>query len=122
MQIVEQTKELDSLKDNLKASEKKYIEIGGIFVSAITFLFGTINIFTNDKASPLQMFISTMGLGILLLLFASLLMLVVNKWEWKSFKTLMVTLIVIIYTILLCCITFGGDAFYGQLSTIFSAK
>ena len=122
LQIVEQTKELDSLKDNLKASEKKYIEIGGIFVSAITFLFGTINIFTNDKASPLQMFISTMGLGILLLLFASLLMLVVNKWEWKSFKTLMVTLIVIIYTILLCCITFGGDAFYGQLSTIFSAK
>lgn len=122
LQIIEQTKELNSLKDSLKATEKKYIEIGGIFVSAITFLFGTINIFTNDKASPLQMFISTIGLGILLVLFASLLMLVVSKREWNSFKSWAIASIVIGYTILLCFIIFGGDAFYGHLSTIFPAK
>lgn len=122
LQIIEQTKELNSLKDSLKASEKKYIEIGGIFVSAITFLFGTINIFTNDKASPLQMFISTIGLGILLVLFASLLMLVVSKREWNSFKSWAIASIVIGYTILLCFIIFGGDAFYGHLSTIFPSK
>lgn len=117
LRMIEQTKELNSLKDSLKASEKKYIEIGGIFVSAITFLFGTINIFTNDKTSPLQMFISTMGLGILLILFASLLVLVVNKNRFDSFKTWLFALIVIGYTVLLCFIIFGGDSFYQQLAT-----
>lgn len=118
LQMIEQTKELNTLKDNLKASEKKYIEIGGIFISAITFLFGTINIFTNDKASPLQMFISTMGLGILLILFASLLILVVNKNKINSFKTWFFVMIVVGYTILLCFIIFGGDAFYQQLGSL----
>lgn len=120
LQMIEQTKELNSLKDSLKASEKKYIEIGGIFVSAITFLFGTINIFTNDKATPLQMFTSIMGLGILLILFASLLVLVVNKNRLDSFKTWLCVFIVIGYTILLCFIIFGGEAFYKQLATALS--
>lgn len=120
LQMLEQTKELNSLKDSLKASEKKYIEIGGIFVSAITFLFGTINIFTNDKASPLQMFTSVMGLGILLILFASLLVLVVNKNKLNSFKTWFCSLIIIGYTILLCFIIFGGEAFYKQLAAVLS--
>lgn len=122
LQMIEQTKELNSLKDNLKASEKKYIEIGGIFVSAITFLFGTINIFTNVKASPLQMFISIMGLGILLVLFASLLVLVVSKNKLNSFKTWFFTIVVIGYTLLLCFIIFGGDAFYQQLATVLSIE
>ena len=120
--MIEQTKELNSLKDSLKASEKKYIEIGGIFVSAITFLFGTINIFTNDKASPLQMFSSTIGLGILLILFASLLVLVTNKNRLGSLKTWFFALIVIGYTVLLCFIIFGGSAFYQQLANTVSTK
>ena len=122
LQMIEQTKELNSLKDSLKASEKKYIEIGGIFVSAITFLFGTINIFTNDKASPLQMFTSVMGLGILLILFASLLVLVVNKNKFNSLKTWLCTIIIIAYTVLLCFIIFGGEAFYKQLSAVLSVQ
>ena len=122
LQMIEQTKELNSLKDSLKASEKKYIEIGGIFVSAITFLFGTINIFTNDKASPLQMFSSTIGLGILLILFASLLVLVTNKNRLGSLKTWFFALIVIGYTVLLCFIIFGGSAFYQQLANTVSTK
>lgn len=122
LQIIEQTKELKSIKDSLKNAEKKYIEIGGIFISAITFLFGTINIFTNDKASPLQMFTSTMGLGILLIIFASLMILIVGKREWCSFKSWTIALIIIGYTALLCFIIFGGSAFYEQLSMIFPAR
>lgn len=120
--MIEQTKELDSLKEDLKSTEKKYVEIGGIFVSAITFLFGSINIFTNVTSTPLQMFISVMGLGILLVLFASLLVLVVNKNKSDSIKTWVFTFIVIVYTILLCFIIFGGNAFYDQLSTTLPAK
>lgn len=122
LQMIEQTKELKSIKDSLKNTEKKYIEIGGIFVSAITFLFGTINIFTNDKASPLQMFISTMGLGILLIIFASLLILIVGRREWRSFKSWAIALIIMGYTVLLCFIIFGGSAFYEQLSIIFPVR
>lgn len=122
LQMIEQTKELNSLKDSLKASEKKYIEIGGIFVSAITFLFGTINIFTNTKASPLQMFTSVMGLGILLILFASLLVLVVNKNKLDSFRTWLCSIIIIGYTVLLCFIIFGGEAFYKQLAAVLSVE
>lgn len=122
LQMIEQTNELKSIKDSLKNTEKKYIEIGGIFVSAITFLFGTINIFTNDKASPLQMFTSTIGLGILLVIFATLLILVIGKNDWKSYKTWGLTLILIGYTVLLYFIIFGSDAFYGQLATALSAN
>lgn len=122
LQMIEQTKELDLLKDSLKASEKKYIEIGGIFISAITFLFGTINIFTNDKTSPLQMFTSTIGLGILLIIFATLLILVIGKNDWKSFKTWTSAIILIVYTVLLCFIIWGEEAFYNQLSIVMSNK
>lgn len=122
LQMIEQTKELNSLREGLRLSEKKYIEIGGIFISAITFLFGTINIFTNDKASPLQMFISTIGLGVLLVIFAALLILVVSKRDWTSFKTWGLTAIIIGYSIILCCIIWGGNSFYEALSSTFPPK
>lgn len=115
LQLIENTAELNTLKESLQDSEKRFKEIGGIFVGAITFLFGTINIFTNEKSSPSQMFISTLGLGLLLVIFAILMMIVSNKWDWKSFRSWSITIAFIAYTIILCFIIFGADAFYGIL-------
>lgn len=116
LQLIEHTAELNTLKGSLHDSEKRFKEIGGIFVGAITFLFGTINIFTNEKSSPSQMFVSTLGLGLLLIIFAILMMIVSNKWDWKSFKSWSIAIAFIAYTIILCFIIFGASAFYGILS------
>ncbi len=115
LQLFENTAELNTIKRSLQDSEKRFKEIGGIFVGAITFLFGTINIFTNEKASPSQMFVSTLGLGLLLVIFAILMMFVSNKWEWRSFKSWTIAIALCMYTLILCFIIFGGNAFYGFL-------
>ncbi|MFK2697803.1 hypothetical protein ACIXSZ_21485 [Bacteroides fragilis] len=64
-------KEITQIKEDIKASDKKAYDSIAIFIAAITFLFGIVNIFINNVALNLyQLIINTIGLGILLLLFA----------------------------------------------------
>ncbi len=68
--IEAEKKELINIKDEIKASERKYIEILGIFTAIITFLFGSINIFSSSENLK-SLIESSFALGIILMLFAS---------------------------------------------------
>lgn len=68
--------EIELIKTKIESSDKKAIELLGIFAGIITFLFGTINIFVENKDVSLsQLIVNTSGLGFILLLFLSLLLL-----------------------------------------------
>jgi len=70
-EIEEHKTSIEKIKDNIKSSEKKSYELVGLFAALITFLFGTINIFTASNTSLPQLLVNTSGLGIILLLFLS---------------------------------------------------
>lgn len=65
-------KEITQIKDDIKTSDKKAYDLIAIFTATITFLFGIVNIFINNTTLNLyQLIANTIGLGVLLLLFAS---------------------------------------------------
>jgi hypothetical protein len=109
--------EIDGVKAQISSAGKKYIEIGGIFIAIITFLFGTINIFTNEQLNPVQMFCAVMGLGSVLVLFGIVLIIVLNKWPWKDWRTILCWCFIIAYTILLSCIVMGYSPLYNILDS-----
>jgi len=64
------------IKNNIKNNDKKAYELLVLFSGIITFLFGSINIFVQNKVSNLSLLIvNTTGLGIILILFVGLLLL-----------------------------------------------
>lgn len=62
---------IESIKDKIAFSEKRVYEIIGLFTAVLTFLFGSINIFTSNDQNIQQLIVNTSGLGIVLLLFLS---------------------------------------------------
>ncbi len=65
---------IEHLKSEIDASKKSNIEILGIFTAVITFLFGCVNIFSNDNNATLsisQQIQHVACLGLFLLLFIS---------------------------------------------------
>ena len=98
-------------KEELKNIEKRYLEIGGILIGIVTFLFGSINIFSHQAASPQQLFESAMWLGVILVIFALLLVLVIENWKGKVNKTRVAIcgILLGIYTIIICTFVFSSN-------------
>ncbi len=63
---------LEEVKFDIRQAESKNVKTLGLFTSVVTFLFGSVNIFTTGKSFK-EVIGSTMALGVLLLLFCSLL-------------------------------------------------
>lgn len=95
--------ETETIKDELKNIEKRYLEIGGVLISIVTFLFGTINIFSQQTSTPKQLLESTIFLGVILVLFALLLVIVIEFWKRKVniTKFIICGVVFIIYTIII---------------------
>lgn len=69
------------LEEDIKKYEKRTYELLALFTAVITFLFGSVNIFTQNSDLSLPLLITnTMGLGFILLLFASLVLLTTSKF------------------------------------------
>ena len=84
-------KEITQIKEDIKASDKKAYDSIAIFIAAITFLFGIVNIFINNTTLNLyQLITNTIGLGILLLLFAFSYLfvspLLVQRISWTHYR------------------------------------
>ena len=65
---------IEHLKKEINESKKGYIEILGVFTAVMTFLFGTINIFSNENSAEITIYdriLNIVCLGIILLLFVS---------------------------------------------------
>lgn len=72
LEILSEKKEVLLMRDQMKLSEKRYLEILGAFTAIITFLFGCVNFFSTAK-SVRDLTFSSFGLGIILLLFSSMI-------------------------------------------------
>ena len=98
----------ETIKDELKNIEKRYIEIGGVLISIVTFLFGTINIFSQQTSTPQQLLESTIFLGVILVLFALLLVIVIEFWKRKvnTTKFTICGIVFVVYTIIVCVFLF----------------
>ena len=72
LSLREEKSEIESIKKSIDQSKKQTIEIISAFTAIITFLFGTIDFFSNTKVSSFhnQIF-SIVSLGIILLVFIS---------------------------------------------------
>ncbi len=91
--LSKERKEIEQLKEGIKNTDKKAIDLIALFTAAITFLFGVVNIFVvNNDANISQLIVNTSGLGIILALFMCLYILIspllIQRIKWKSyFKT-----------------------------------
>ena len=75
---------IEKLKTEIENTKKNYIEILGIFTAVITFLFGCVNIFSNNNASTvLNQIFHVVSLGLVLLLFVSSIYLLTMRKEEK---------------------------------------
>lgn len=75
--LSKERRDIEVIKETIKTTDKKAFDLIAIFTAAITFLFGTINIFVaNEKFDLAQLICNTTGLGIILILFTSLYLLV----------------------------------------------
>ena len=82
---IKDRQDTELLRKELKSTEKRYLEIGGVLIGVVTFLFGTINIFTQKECTPQEMYHSVLGLGIVLVLFAALILFVAEScWGIKK--------------------------------------
>ena len=85
--IQKETRELLSIKDKIDSTEKKYLEILGIFTAVITFLFSSINVFNsnNENGNIFDIVKNTAILGLILLSFCSAVYFLTIKKQ-TSFK------------------------------------
>ena len=80
-------KDIQNVKDDVRNIEKRYLGLGSILIGVVTFLLGSINIFTDYNASIAEMSQAILGLGIILVIFACLGIIVVeNYWGTKTNK------------------------------------
>lgn len=100
----------ESVKAELKGIEKRYLEIGSILVGVVTFLFGTINIFTQNNSTPQEMFRSILGLGLVLVIFSCLIVILTEKfWSDKHSRgrVAICGVVITVYTILITILAFN---------------
>lgn len=88
--IAKERREVENLKNDIKNTDKKAIDLIVIFTASITFLFGIVNIFINNTLLNLyQLIANTIGFGVLLLLFASLYLLIspllIQRMDWTRY-------------------------------------
>lgn len=104
--------ETENIKEQIKDIEKRYIQIGGLLIGIVTFIFGSINFFTQQTATPNQMFQSTMGLGVILIIFGVVLVFIIENCKEKKNKLKLTVcgLILVIYTVILGFLAFGNNS------------
>lgn len=88
--VTKEKVEIDKIKSSIKNTDKKAFDLIAIFTTAITFLFGIVNIFiANDEINLPLLICNTMGLGVLLILFMCLYLLVspvlIQQLPWKQY-------------------------------------
>lgn len=82
----EEKKELKALKMDIDNSKTKQIEILSVFSAIITFLFGSISFFAENKNNDfIHLLYSVFGLGAVLLIFISGIHLITMRKEEKFF-------------------------------------
>lgn len=99
---IKDREDTEAIKEELKGVEKRYLEIGGILIGVVTFLFGTIDIFTQSQSTPSAMFYSVLGLGIILLIFACVIVLVselIGSRKPNKFRVWIFSILIILYSI-----------------------
>lgn len=77
---------IEKLKSEVDASKKSNVEILGIFTAVITFLFGCVNIFSNENNATQtisQQMFHIVCLGLILLLFVSIIYILTMRKENK---------------------------------------
>ena len=84
--LYEERVEIQQLKREMDSSKKSNIEILGAFTAVITFLFGCVNVFSNDNNSQLSIVDQIehiVCLGLILLLFVNAIYFLTIKKEKK---------------------------------------
>lgn len=84
--LYEERVEIQQLKREMDSSKKSNIEILGAFTAVITFLFGCVNVFSNDNNSQLSIVDQIehiVCLGLILLLFVNAIYFLTMKKEKK---------------------------------------
>lgn len=105
---IKDKQDTESIKNELKNIEKRYLEIGGVLIGVVTFLFGSINIFSQQTATPKQLFYSTLGLGLILIIFALVLVVVIEHWKGlrNTIRTVICSILLFVYTAILVAMAF----------------
>lgn len=70
LELLKEKDDIERIKQEIAKSERKYIEILGVFTAVITFLFGTIDFFSTAKKSA-DIIYPSLAIGLILLLFSS---------------------------------------------------
>ena len=84
--FLEERREIDKLKNDMSALKKTNIEIITGFTAAITFLFGCVNVFSENKVTDIKLLVTNIStLGLFLLLFCSVIYLLTTPRD-ESFK------------------------------------
>lgn len=91
--------ELDNIQDKIKSVRKETFEYIGIFIAIITFLFGSLQIFSGDYDWK-QCLVNSISLGAILCLFSANISISFNNWDFK-YKLLWYLVFVIIALIFL---------------------
>lgn len=93
------------LEKDVKKYEKRTYELLALFTAVITFLFGSVNIFTQNSDLSLHLLIvNTLGLGFILTLFVGLILLTTPIFmQEMPFKKIIQTPRFIILLLLLGC-------------------
>ena len=91
--------ELDNIQDKIKSVRKETFEYIGIFIAIITFLFGSLQIFSGDYDWK-QCLVNSISLGAILCLFSANISISFNNWNFK-YKLLWYLVFVIIALIFL---------------------
>lgn len=109
----EEKKELSILKEDINNSRSKEIEILSVFTAVITFLFGTIGFFADNKNNDfIHLIYSSFGLGAILMIFVSGIHIITMKKEesisdyfkhprmWFSIITIVISIVLLIWLII----------------------
>lgn len=106
-EFIEYREDVNSLRKDFKQSERKIIEIGGLFVTVITFLFGTIQIYSKTDMDARALTMSTLAFGCLLVVFSSSIYFITLQQEYedksylKSLRFWFFGIASIVYTLIL---------------------
>lgn len=82
LDFLKEQETVNELKTKLETTTSKYIEIGGIFVAVLSFLFSVIS-FTGAKMDIKDITINSLGLGYILLIFVSCIYVLTLKRDCK---------------------------------------
>lgn len=106
-------KDIQNVKDDVRNIEKRYLGLGSILIGVVTFLLGSINIFTDYNASIADMSQAMLGLGIILVIFACLSIIVVeNYWGTRPNRGRILICSIITGVCLLVALAFAAQPYF----------